>query len=199
MFDPASKSVEPSPDSSWLQSTPPETLSAGTATLVKVTEKDIPEIVVAVNETLDDLRLWMPWAQQAATQESIAAFVSEASTRWESGLEFQYVIRHQNEVAGCCGLLTRMGPGTLETGYWVRKKFQRRGIATSAAKVLTGVALKMAEVERVAIRCDPENERSACVAAKLGFHLHGIYDRSPDLPGAPGHQERLMVWLTSKR
>jgi RimJ/RimL family protein N-acetyltransferase len=186
-------------DQPWLQSAPPETLATDVATMHRVTEADIPEIVVAVNETLDDLKPWLPWAQQAATQESIAAFVSEAATHWESREAFQYVTRHLGEVAGCCGLMSRMGPGTLEIGYWVRKKFQRRGIATAAAKALTGAALKMPELEQVAIRCDPENEPSACVPAKLGFLLHGIYERPPELPGGLGHHERLMVWLTKKR
>jgi len=198
MSQPESDSQQPSQDPWWLQSAPPETLATDVATLHRITQTDIPEIVVAVNETLDLLKPWLPWAQQAATQDSIAAFVSESSQNWESGVEFQYVIRHQNEVAGCCGLLTRMGPGTLEIGYWVRKKFQRRGIATAAAKVLTRSALSIPKVEQVAIRCDPENERSAGVPAKLGFYLHGIYERPPEMPGAPGHEERLMLWLTKK-
>jgi RimJ/RimL family protein N-acetyltransferase len=198
MSQPESEAAESHRATTWLQSAPPNTLATDVATLRRVTEADIPEIVVAVNETLADLKLWLSWAQQAATPESIAAFVSEASENWESQVEFQYVIRHQNEVAGCCGLLTRMGPGTLETGYWVRKKFQRRGIATAAARVMTRTALMMPEVEQVAIRCDPENERSASVPAKLGFRLHGIYDRPPELPGAPGHEERIMLWLQTK-
>jgi RimJ/RimL family protein N-acetyltransferase len=193
-----SEPVEPFHDTWRLQNVPPETLATEKATLFRVKEKDIPEIIVAVNETLDDLKPWLPWAQQRATQESIGAFVSEGDANWESRVAFQYVTRHLGEVAGCCGLMSRMGPGTLEIGYWVREKFQRRGIATAAARALSEAALALPEVEQVAIRCDPDNEPSAGVPTKLGFQLDGIYGRPPELPGAPGHQERLMVWLKSQ-
>ena len=181
--------------SDWLPLAPPAQLDARSVVLTRVSPADIPDIVDAVNETLDTLRLWMPWAQTPATTDSIATYVQEATSHWEGFQAFQYVLRDAatSRVAGAAGLHNRMDEGTLEIGYWVCASFQRRGVATQAARRLTEAALALPGVTTVAIRCDRENHASAGVPAKLGYRLDRI---APSECGQTDHTSgEMMVWL----
>ena len=84
------------------------------------------------------------------------------------------------------------GAGALEIGYWVRVGHLGRGVATAAAGTLTIAALALPEVERVEIRCDAANVRSAAIPPKLGYRLDRIRRRPPT---TPGETDEHMVWV----
>jgi RimJ/RimL family protein N-acetyltransferase len=96
---------------------------------------------------------------------------SFAMTRaWVEGTEFSYAMwTPDDEIAGAASLMTRMGPGVLEIGYWVHTAHTGRGLATGAALTLTQAALSMDHVNRVAIRHDAGNLASARVAERAEF------------------------------
>jgi RimJ/RimL family protein N-acetyltransferase len=87
------------------------------------------------------------------------------------------------QVVGGCGLHRRLGPAGLEIGYWIHPSFLRRGLATSAARLLTGAAFTLPETTHVEIHHDKANEASGGVPRKLGFAFIG---EQPDTPEAPG-------------
>jgi RimJ/RimL family protein N-acetyltransferase len=155
------------------------------------------ELVEAVNDSLEHLRRWMPWAQQAATPESIGSFLEQADASWDEGRGFQFAIRglrdsRPDALIGFCGLHDRVGVGGLEIGYWVHVDSTGRGVATAAAGLLTGSALRLRGVTRVEIRCDGANSASAAIPAKLGFRLDRVEIQAPDVPGG---SDRHMVWV----
>lgn len=89
-------------------------------------------------------------------------------------------------------LLKRAGVGALEVGYWLARDATGHGYATEAAAALTQVAFVFDRVQRVDLYCDPDNEKSAAVARRLGFHLDGtLRDRQ-----LAAHHPRsdLMAW-----
>ncbi|RFU42468.1 N-acetyltransferase [Actinomadura logoneensis] len=98
-------------------------------------------------------------------------------------------------IAGTVGLHDRLGPDALEIGYWVHVAHTGRGLATRAAGALTEVALGLPGVERVEIRCDVANKRSAAVPPRLGYWLLGIED---GVPQAPAEQGRSMRWVMTR-
>src|SRR6185312_7575810 len=103
------------------------------------------------------------------------------------GEEFNYAIfTAAGDLIGSIGLMTRMGPGVMEIGYWLRTPFTGRGYMTAAVEGLTGVALGLPGIERVAIEYDAANTRSAAVAARAGFSEVRRYDREPEAPGCSG-------------
>jgi RimJ/RimL family protein N-acetyltransferase len=82
-------------------------------------------------------------------------------------------------------LLKRAGLGALEVGYWLSLDATGRGIATEAASAMVKVAFEFDQVKRMDLMCNPENERSAAVARRLGFTLEG---RLRDRQLAPYHE-----------
>jgi RimJ/RimL family protein N-acetyltransferase len=179
----------------WLTDRPAELISGTGITLRRWSAGDAGDLVEAVNDTLDELRPWMPWAQQAATQRGIRTVLDSANAAWNGGREFSYTIRRADALgvlAGCCGLHNRIGVGGLEIGYWVRTGHMGRGIATDAARLLSRSAFALAGVERVEIHCDQANARSAAIPRKLGFRLERIEPRPPE---TPGQSDKQMIWI----
>ena len=181
----------------WLTAGPPESIGSAGLTLLRAGAEILDELVEAVNDSLDELRPWMPWAQVPATPDSIGAFLGQAERDWDMGAEFQFAVRgrrgHEPEaLLGFCGLHDRIGPGGLEIGYWVRSDCTGRGVATSAAAGLRDAALGLDGVARVEIHCDAANVRSAAIPPRLGFRLDRIETRPPS---TPGETDRHMIWV----
>ncbi len=193
---PVAGSADPgTPGEAWLSERPPEVLRGREIVLRRWSDGDAGELVDAVNDTLDELRPWMPWAQQPATPEGIAAVIREGHEAWESRREFSYTVREAGAwgtLIGCCGLHDRVGTGALEIGYWVRTGHGGRGVATEAAGLLTRSALGLGGVGRVEIHCDPANARSASIPPKLGFVLDRVEHRPPE---TAEQSDRQMVWV----
>lgn len=90
----------------------------------------------------------MAWAQEPATEGSIATFLAAAVADFDDGSNFNYAIVERNETAqaermvGGCGLHMRhVEPGAIEIGYWVHVEHVRRGIAKAASVGASGSGL----------------------------------------------------------
>ncbi len=181
----------------WLRECPAELIGAGSVTLLRAQGGDCAELVEAINASIQELRPWMPWAQEPATESSIQEFLTRSDRAWESREEFQFAIRGQHgesadALIGFCGLHGRIGAGGLEIGYWVRSDCSGRGVATSAAGAVTEAALGLESVTRVEIHCDAANLASAAIPPKLGYRLDRTEVRVPVSPGETG---QLMIWV----
>jgi RimJ/RimL family protein N-acetyltransferase len=134
--------------------------------------RDAPLLKEALDESLEHLRPWMPWAREEP--KPLAEKVSLLRTfrgNFDLGQDFVYGIfaADEREVLGGTGLHPRVGDDAFEIGYWIRAGRTGRGLATEAAAALTRVALELCAVDRVEIRVDPANAASLAVPRKLGF------------------------------
>ncbi len=134
----------------------------------------------AVRESHEHLKPWMPWAQKVQSVEE-----SETVCRRSSG---QFILREQFQL-----LLFRKSDGYLvgssglhnidwsvpkfEIGYWVRADCEGQGYVTEAVNGITRFAFDVLQAERIEIRCDSRNERSATVAQRTGYTLDGCFRR----------------------
>jgi RimJ/RimL family protein N-acetyltransferase len=90
-------------------------------------------------------------------------------------------------------LLKRAGIGALEIGYWLRGDAVGQGIATEMASAMVKTAFEFDGVKRMDLTCNPDNERSAAVARRLGFTLEG---RLRDRQLAPHHVRGDILYFT---
>lgn len=148
---------------------PVETLSHGQVTLRRWQPGDAPVVLRLVTESLDHLQPWMPWAAGGYSAADAADFTARCQEQWESGTDFNYAITVAGQPAGSCGLMTRLGPGVLEIGYWVHRDHTGRGLATDASAALCAAAFALPGIDRVVIRHDAANAASGAVPRKLGF------------------------------
>ena len=158
------------------------------------TVADAGRIAHAVGESLEELRPWMPWADERSTDASFQRdrlrTLSQLASRGE---EWQYGLFGADEswLLGSFGLMTRRGPGTLEIGYWLHTKAVGQGHATRAAGALTDVARAIDGIHRVIICCDEANDRSAAIPMRLGYELVRVTRHAPEASGECGRE---MLW-----
>jgi RimJ/RimL family protein N-acetyltransferase len=132
---------------------------------------DAPLLKEAIDASLDHLRPWMPWAHdEPQTLPQKVELLRSFRGRFDLGQDFVYgVFSHdETDVVGGSGLHTRVEDG-FEIGYWVSAPAIGRGLATETTAALTRVGIELAGAERIDIRVDPANERSAAIPRKLGY------------------------------
>ncbi len=154
---------------------PPRIVLRGGRSLERADPKRAESAAAAINASRQHLLPWMPWAAEPATVAGMATFFSAAALLWEQRQDFTYsMLDPAGSVIGGCGLHNRLGPGTLEIGYWVRLEAAGSGLATEAAAALTAAGLGLKSVARLEIRCEEHNHRSARVPEKLGYTFGGL-------------------------
>lgn len=160
--------------------------------------EDAPALKAAVDSSLDHLRPWMPWAQHEPTPvEDKVEMIERWQLSFALGRELPYGMLERDDVtaAGSTGLHDRVDKTAREIGYWVRRDLEGQGLVTESTAALTKVAFEVMGLERIEIRCDPANVRSAAVPRRLGFELVEVVPATaPDV-----HEGRTetMVWSLS--
>jgi ribosomal-protein-serine acetyltransferase len=166
---------------------PPEMINAGELVLKRWEPAWSPAVVGAVRESLPELKPYLPWAHDDYDTGDASGFIEMSVNDWAKGTAYNYAIfTTTGELIGSVGLMTRMGPGTMEIGYWMRTAYAGHGRMTAAVGALTRVALSLPGVERVAIRYDASNVASERVAVKAGFTEAERIARDPQAPGETG-------------
>ena len=134
----------------------------------------------------------MPWARdEPQTLAQKVQLLRVFRGQFDRGENFVYALfsADESEVLGGSGLHPRAGDDlSLEIGYWVRASAIGQGYATEATAALARVGLELCGADRIDIRVDPANERSAAVPRKLGFVEEARLRRR--LISVPGEEPR---------
>jgi len=134
--------------------------------------RDAPLLKEAVDSSIDHLLPWMPWAahEPQSLQEKVA-LLRQFRGKFDLGQDFTYGIftPDEEQAVGGTGLHTRIGDDAFEIGYWIRASRAGEGLGTESTAALTRVAFELTDVDRIEIRCEPENERSRAIPRKLGY------------------------------
>ena len=156
------------PDHEQMDARPDEVIEIGAATLRRYRADDLDALLEAVGDSYDHLRAWLPWVI-GYSRESEAEFLAGAERGWRDGTVYNWAIIADGVLAGGISLMTGIGAGGLEIGYWVRSGYTRRGLATAAAAAMVEQAFRLPGVDRVEILHDELNVASGGVPRKLGF------------------------------
>lgn len=142
---------------------------------------DGAENCAAVQESLAELRPWMPWAMEPLTPESQEAVMRRAHIDFmaRTDLMLLLLLKGTDTMVGSSGLhrIDWRVP-RFEIGYWLRTAYTGRGYMTEAVNAIAAFAFDTLEARRVEIRCDERNTRSAAVARRCGFALEGVLRHS---------------------
>ena len=130
-------------------------------------------------------------ANEPQTLVERRAMLAKREHKWRAGGDVMLGIFVEGTVAGSCGLHRRLGPSALEIGYWLHRSFTRRGLATTAARLLTEAAFSRPEITHVEIHTDRANSASAGVPRRLGYRLVG---ERPDERHGPADVGIECVW-----
>ena len=165
----------------------PFSITQGSLLLRAWEEADAERLAQAIGENIDHLRPFMPWiAQEPMSADARRTLIAKWASDAAGGGDEVCGVFLDGLIVGGSGLHHRLGPGGLEIGYWVHKNYVRRGIATTAARLLTDSAFARPGVDRVGIHHDVANVASSGVPMALGYTLIGTEPRPAQAPAETG-------------
>lgn len=171
----------------------PESIRSARFDLNPWSVDDAPALRVAIDESLEELLPWIPFArEEPTTMEELHSRLAGYEEDFIAGGDMLYVIRDAatQHLVGGIGFYRRVGAGALEIGYWIRSGRTGQGIATEVAEALTGVGLALDGVDRLEIHVDPANWASVRIPRKLGYRHRETVEWTP-----PGEEpRRTMIW-----
>jgi len=138
---------------------------------------DGAELNAAIRESQQELAPFMPFARVLPAPEETEALVRRRRLHFLDRTDMMMLMtdRSTGRILGASGL-HRMNweARRFEIGYWVRTSCAGQGLVTEAVHGLTDYAVRHLEANRIEIRCDDRNLRSAAVARRAGFTLEGV-------------------------
>lgn len=141
----------------------------------------------AVRESVNELSPWMPWVHPVQTVEQTEEFLRRAAARWLTREDLMLLLWRKSDgvFVGASGLhRIDWSVPSMEIGYWVRTSLAGQGYITEAVLGITAFAFKTLGAQRLEIRCDSRNTRSAAVAERAGYTLEArLHHHARDVNG----------------
>jgi ribosomal-protein-serine acetyltransferase len=135
-------------------------------------ESDAQALFEAVGESREHLRPWLPFADAHQSIEESRDWILHQMAQWllRENLNGVLCDKETGRYLGGIGLHPHNWDiGKFEIGYWLRASAAGHGYMTEAVKLLTDYAFTHLSANRVQIRCDENNIRSAAIPRRLGF------------------------------
>jgi ribosomal-protein-serine acetyltransferase len=140
------------------------------------TEANIEKAFAVVMENYDHLYEWMPWVNESFSLESVREYYHRtllkfANNEDEIGLNIVY----KGEIVGGTGFHEiNRGDKSAEIGYWLAKDATGKGLITKSVVKLLEYGFEEMRLNRIVIKCVPENIKSRAIPERLGFIREGI-------------------------
>jgi ribosomal-protein-serine acetyltransferase len=138
---------------------------------------DADEVFAAIEESREHLWPWLPWGAQHQSVEDTRDFLLRSQAAWllrEGDLHVGIFAASSGRFLGGAALHVHgWNVPAFEIGYWLRSSAQGHGYVSETVRLLTDFAFESLGAQRVMIRCDARNIRSAAVAERLGFMREG--------------------------
>jgi RimJ/RimL family protein N-acetyltransferase len=134
--------------------------------------EDAEEINAAVAESRDTLAPWLPWSQGHQTVDETRDFIIRSTAQWllRENLNATIWENTTGRFLGGIGVHPRDWEiRSFEIGYWLRDSAVGQGYMTEAVRMVADELFGALQANRVSIRCDARNDRSAAIPRRLGF------------------------------
>jgi RimJ/RimL family protein N-acetyltransferase len=131
----------------------------------------------AIEETLDQLVPWLPWARPGHSRAETRRYLRAARAAWARRTSFEFVIELAagGTMLGVTSLhridWMRRSAGI---GYWIRRSREGQGFATEACEAVLAHAFDALRINRVEALIALANKPSQRVVEKLGFTREGV-------------------------
>jgi RimJ/RimL family protein N-acetyltransferase len=133
---------------------------------------DAADLFAALEASRERLAPWLHFPDPLQTVEATRDWLIHLESRWLLRQALSFGIRHieTHEYLGGVELHTILWDRRFfALGYWLRSDAEGHGYMSEAVRILTDYAFSELGANKVALRCDARNVRSAAVAERLGF------------------------------
>lgn len=149
-----------------------DTLQGEHITVRPYRPEDAEALKEAVDESREHVRPWLPFADAHQSVDESRDWIIQGMAKWllRQDMNLSVWETASGRYLGGIGLHAHgWEVPAFEIGYWLRKSAEGHGYMAEAVRLLTDFAFNELHANRVMIRCDARNARSAGVAERLGF------------------------------
>lgn len=142
---------------------------------------DGKEVYNAINESIEELQPWMPFAQKKQTEQEVEANIRDSHVKFlaREDLRLLVFLKDTGEFVASSGLhRINWDIPKFEIGYWIHSHFSGKGYMTEAVTGIIDFAFHKLQANRIEIRCDSRNVKSRAIPERLGFKLEGILENN---------------------
>jgi len=148
--------------------------------------EEAADLNAEIQESISELKPWLPWAQQIPTPQETVAYCRRALAEHvlREEITCRLYLRESRAFAGAIWL-TRLNGNvpSYEMGYWTRTSLSARGLMSEAVAALNGLGFETLGAKRIEIRTDEMNLRSRKVAERTGYLLEAVLRNCHRFPG----------------
>ncbi|HUB27023.1 MAG TPA: GNAT family protein [Tepidisphaeraceae bacterium] len=149
-----------------------------------LSESDAPVFYEVLRANREHLSRWFDFAEREQSMEEVVAFLKRTQERYTRRSGFWCGIWQDGDLIGAIGVSNFDGENrSIELSYWLAKSQTGKGICTRACAAMIDYLFKEYGLNRVGIRCAAENQRSAALAARLGFRMEGLLRQAERFDG----------------
>jgi ribosomal-protein-serine acetyltransferase len=143
--------------------------------LVFPTEDSLEDGYLAIMANYDHIWPWSQWLNEDFSLDKVREFYRRNVQKFESGEQIHLRIMFKGEIVGGIDLFEiNSHHRSAEIGYWLAKDHTGRGHAIRSVTRLLEHAFDELKLNRIVIKCIPENLKSRAIPEKLGFAREGI-------------------------
>lgn len=140
------------------------------------TDSSIEAAYALVMDNYDHLHEWMPWVNESFTLESVTEYYKRTLLKFaRSEDEIGLNIVFKDVIVGGIGFheINRQDR-CAEIGYWLGKSATGRGLITKSVEKLLEYGFGELKLNRIVIKCVPENAKSRAIPERLRFTVEGV-------------------------
>ena len=140
------------------------------------TESSIEKAYAVVMANYDYLHEWLPWVNEGLMLEGVRDYYKTALKKFaDDGDEIGLNIVFKGKIVGNIGFheINRRDKSG-EIGYWLAESATGKGLVTKSVAKLLDYGFGEMKLNRISIKCAPENVKSRAIPERLGFTREGI-------------------------
>lgn len=145
-----------------------------------LSQDSIQEYFDSVTESMNEIKLWLPWAKYVPSLNQISDYIKACNINWVTknnnnlGLPLWIISKETGKFLGNIVIWNIVWDiPKFEFGYWLRTSQTGKGYITEAVNALTHYSFTQLGVNRIEIKCEIQNARAQLVPKRLGFELEG--------------------------
>jgi ribosomal-protein-serine acetyltransferase len=133
------------------------------------------EAFALIQGNREHLSEWLPWVGRMQTTDDFRYYIRHCRQQQADGTDYGYIILHNHVMVGRIGIhyIHKLNK-SCAIGYWLGKKFEGKGIITTACTALIEECFTTLGLNRIEIKCGTGNSKSAAIPERLGFTKEGV-------------------------
>ena len=135
-------------------------------------EEDAPALIRACQDP--EIVRWLPVIPSPYGEQDARDYLEQCRLNWERGESFNFaIVDEPGQLLGSIAMrVLRFHAG--HVGYWVVPDARRRGVASTALRLICRWAIEEVGMKRLELITDPENVASQGVAERAGFQREAV-------------------------